>query len=105
MLLRIALCLACLISLRPAAAQAVGDVLPPWTPGTMDIHQISTGRGNSSLSILPDGTTMLLDAGELTGSSPRYVSPRPDASHTPGEWIVRYVRHMLATTRTRAWTT
>lgn len=86
---------ALVLGLRPVAAQTVGDVLPPWTPGALDIHQISTGRGNSSLFIFPDGTTMLLDAGEQTNSSPRYVSPRPDASRTAGEWISRYVRHML----------
>src|ERR1051325_6673749 len=29
----------------PAAA------LPPWTEGTLDIHQISTGRGNAALVV------------------------------------------------------
>ncbi len=76
-------------------AQVVGDVLPSWTPGILDIHQISTGRGNSALLIFPDGTTMLVDAGALTGRSPRYVAPRPDDSRSPGEWIVRYIRQML----------
>ena len=78
-----------------ARAQVVGEVLPPWTPGTMDIHQISTGRGNSALFIFPDGTTMLVDAGAQAGSNARWVAPRPNDSHTPGEWIVRYVRQML----------
>jgi hypothetical protein len=76
-------------------AQTVGEVLPPWTPGTLDIHQISTGRGNSALFIFPDGTTMLVDAGAQAGANPRWVAPRPDDSRTPGEWIIRYVRQML----------
>lgn len=85
-------------SLASAGAQVVGEVLPAWAPGTLDIHHISTGRGNSTLLILPDGTTMLVDAGTLNSrspKSPRYVPARPDDSRTPGDWIVRYIRHML----------
>jgi beta-lactamase superfamily II metal-dependent hydrolase len=51
--------IACVSLLR---AQAPAS-LPPWTPGLLDIHQISTGRGNSAFIVLPDGTTMLVDAG------------------------------------------
>ena len=76
-------------------AQVVGEVLPAWTPGILEIHQISTGRGNSALFIFPDGTTMLADAGAQTSKNPRYVEPRPDDSRTPGEWIIRYIRQML----------
>ncbi len=78
-----------------AGAQTVGEVLPQWTPGTLDIHQISTGRGNSALFVFPDGTSMLVDAGAQAGNNPRYVEPRPDASRSPGEWITRYVLRML----------
>lgn len=28
----------------PARAQSVGAPLPPWQPGTLDIHLINTGR-------------------------------------------------------------
>lgn len=70
-----------------------GDALPRWTPGTLDIHQIATGRGNAALTIFPDGTTMLVDAGDQ-GETP-YAGQRPDASRTPGQWIARYVRHMI----------
>jgi hypothetical protein len=41
----------------------IGAPLSAWTPGTLDIHQIATGRGNSALIIMPDGTTLLVDAG------------------------------------------
>ena len=85
-----------IVSVACIHAQVVGEVLPPWTPGTLDIHQISTGRGNSALFILPDGTTLLVDAGALAGAiNPRWVAARPDDSRPPGEWLVRYVRQML----------
>ena len=75
--------------------------LEPWTPGTLDIHHISTGKGDAALFLLPDGTTMLVDAGASDPTAPRHSGPRatpsrPDGSRTPGEWIVRYIRHALA---------
>ncbi len=72
----------------------VGDVLPAWTPGTLDIHQIATGRGNAALVIYPDGTSLLIDAGDA--GETEYADPKPDGSRTPGEWIARYVQHILA---------
>jgi beta-lactamase superfamily II metal-dependent hydrolase len=95
--LGLAVCVSFFIfGLDQAGCQAVGELFPAWSPGALDIHHISTGRGNSTLFVLPDGTTMLVDAGAIRGSSIRYVSPKPDASRTPGDWIVRYLRHMLA---------
>ncbi|MDP2996253.1 MAG: hypothetical protein Q8N47_02120 [Bryobacterales bacterium] len=78
----------------PAFAQKAGEVFPAWTPGTLDIHHISTGRGNATLFVMPDGTTMLLDAGASSGANPRWAPARPDASRTPGDWLARYVERM-----------
>lgn len=74
----------------------VGEPIGPWQPGMLDIHQISSGRGNSGLYLLPDGTTLLVDAGELPTKTPKHTPDRPDSSRPAGEWIVRYVRHALA---------
>jgi hypothetical protein len=81
-----------------SAFAQTGQPLPPWTAGSLDIHQISTGRGNAALFILPDGTTMLVDAGAAGDGQPE-TDPHPDASRTPGEWITRYLaRHLPAGT-------
>ena len=70
--------------------------LAPWTPGTLDIHHLAYGRGNSTFVPCPDGTTMLIDAGtnpdSLDVSSPR----KPNASVRPGEWIAAYARRQMA---------
>ncbi len=72
------------------------DAFPAWTAGTLDIHQINTGRGNAAFLRMPDGTAMLLDAGDGGNPPPRGTPPVPDASRPPAEWIVRYVRAMGA---------
>ena len=71
------------------------EVLASWKPGTLDIHHISTGRGNSTFLILPDGTTMMVDAGAIYGQTEYLVTPKPDGSRRPGEWIGRYVQRQL----------
>jgi beta-lactamase superfamily II metal-dependent hydrolase len=87
---------AALLAAAAAAAQTAGARLPPWTPGTLDIHHINTGRGNAALLLLPDGTTLLIDAGDGGHRPPRGTAPRPDASRPTGEWIARYARAMGA---------
>jgi glyoxylase-like metal-dependent hydrolase (beta-lactamase superfamily II) len=72
----------------------VGDTYPVWSVGFMDIHHINTGRGECVFAILPDGTTLMIDAGE-TGASPRVTDARPDDSKSAGEWITRYISHMM----------
>jgi len=77
-------------------AQAPGERFPGWAPGTLDIHHINTGRGNATFFQLPDGTTLLVDAGDGGNPPPRGTPPRPDASRPPAEWIARYVEAMGA---------
>ncbi len=73
--------------------------LTPWTPGTLDIHHIHTGRGNATFIVAPDGTTILIDAGDLdpagieVANAPLKLAPAvPDAGLRPGQWIARYIR-------------
>jgi beta-lactamase superfamily II metal-dependent hydrolase len=83
------------------AASLTGSSLPPWTPGTLDIHHINTGRGNSALMICPDGTSVLIDAG-ASNSALKYLNPaRPNDSKRPGEWIARYASRRLRATSSR----
>jgi beta-lactamase superfamily II metal-dependent hydrolase len=71
--------------------------LPAWEEGMMEIHHINTGRGDASFLIFPDGTTLLIDAGDMSETNPRTLSDRntpiiPDNSHSAPEWIVKYIR-------------
>ncbi len=78
-------------------AQEVGQILPPWKPGYLDIHHINTGHGDAAFYIFPDGTTMLLDAGEMDPNSARVNSTRnaklhPNNNKRAYEWIADYIK-------------
>lgn len=77
---------------RTHGQMKVGDQFPLWTPGHLDIHHISTGKGESIFVLGPDGTAMLIDAGE-TGTDTNNF--KPDATRSSGEWIAYYVSHMM----------
>lgn len=75
------------------------EYMADWESGYLDIHQISTGRGNCTFIILPDGTTMMVDAGDLgdgSNNTQEIMTPRPNAVKHPAEWIARYVKHFSA---------
>lgn len=67
----------------------------PWQKGYMDIHQISTGRGNAAYLILPDGTTMLVDMGDLgvNNYTQEIMAAKPSAARKPAEWVAKYIKH------------
>ncbi|HEX2935392.1 MAG TPA: hypothetical protein VHO72_08560, partial [Bacteroidales bacterium] len=70
--------------------------LDPWKPGWLEIHHISTGRGNSIFCIFPDGTTLLIDAGDMSALQPRVMSDRncpirPNNTKTAPQWIADYI--------------
>ena len=84
-----------LLSLR-LSAQEEGKSLPSWKEGEMEIHHIYTGRGESAFCILPDGTTLLIDAGDSGPyNDPRTTPSSPDESRHAGEWIARYISKRL----------
>jgi hypothetical protein len=65
------------------AAMPIPKALPAWKPGVLEIHQIATNRGNSTFLILPDGTTMMVDAGAIYGTTPYLSDPLPSGQHRP----------------------
>lgn len=75
-----------------SSRQATGP-LPRWRPGTLDIHHIATGRGNATFLLLPDGSSLLVDAGAAAASIP-YADPLPDGSRSPAAWIADYIRQV-----------
>ena len=82
-----------------AQAGTVGEALPAWQEGYLDLHHINTGSGNSAFYIFPDGTTMLLDAGEMNPTGGRAFSPRnspmrPSYDKRPYEWIAGYIKQV-----------
>lgn len=77
------------------ANYALGSHLPAWQSGSLDIHHINTGRGNSTLLICPDGTSILIDAGASNGAVKFLNTARPDDSRRPGQWIGRYASRQL----------
>jgi hypothetical protein len=77
----------------------VNEALSAWIPGQMDLHHINTGRGNCTYCVLPDGTTLLIDAGEMYVDPPvdgiqRRTDIVPNDSCAPWEWIARYVEQV-----------
>ena len=80
-----------------AASYSGEETLSAWQQGYMDIHHISTGRGNCTFMIFPDGTTMMVDAGDNgpANDDGSKLGRVPDESLTPAEWIVRYVTHFM----------
>lgn len=82
-----------------AQLPVAGERLPAWQKGYLDIHHINTGRGTAAFFILPDATTMLIDAGEMSPLDERILTPRnaaikPDSSKKPYEWIASYIRQV-----------
>ncbi|HEY4319224.1 MAG TPA: hypothetical protein VGN04_16610 [Herbaspirillum sp.] len=77
-----------------------GEKLSPWQPGNLDIHHIATGRGDATFIMMPDGTSLLMDAGASSDPLDVSVATRPSDERRAGEWIGRYVlRHLQAAGR------
>jgi len=78
----------------------VGKALPAWQEGYLDIHAINTGRGECSFLILPDGTTMMVDASSsLIAADYQYPPPprKPNDQISSGKAISNYIKYFLPT--------
>lgn len=87
-----------------ATAQSGMGQLPAWAPGFLDIHHIHTGRGDAAYVIFPDGTTLLVDAGDMSETHPRTTSARnaplvPHNGKTAPQWIVDYIKQFAPQNR------
>ena len=72
--------------------------LTPWKPRQLDIHHLSLGRGVCAFLICPDGTTIMIDAGDAEDRPEIHkylIDPKPDGSRRPGEWMARYIRRQM----------
>ena len=68
----------------------VGKTLPDWSEGNLDIHLINTGRGECCFYIMPDGTTMLVDAGEVQNNI--LATPKNVPAHRAYAY---YLKHFI----------
>ena len=74
----------------------IGKPYQGWQEGELDLHFIHTGVGENAFHIYPDGTTMLLDAGDWDHENYKDGTPElPDRSRRPGEWIARYIGRVM----------
>jgi len=75
----------------------IGDSLPVWKEGYLDIHSINSGRGECTFYVLPDGTTMLVDAGEFhtSGAKNPMVEQKPDTLTRPYKVYAAYIQNIL----------
>ncbi len=93
----------------PATPDGVGQTLPAWSRGELDIHAVATLRGECWFYILPDGTTLCVDCGELPEKQDGSVShdpysdrdiirklvPRPGDASKAHEVAAAYMRRFL----------
>ena len=91
-----------LIAVACVPQDKVGDVMTPWQEGWFEIHSINTGRGECFFYILPDGTTLLVDAAganpmddELESHGYPLAPAKPSGDITSSQVIVDYIRHYL----------
>lgn len=74
----------------------VGKPYKGWEQGEFDIHHIHTGMGEANFFIMPDGTSMLIDSGDMGPNDPEWEQPKlfpamPDYEYHPGKHVGRYI--------------
>eukprot|EP00439_Symbiodinium_sp_Y106_P056288 s2697_g7.t2 len=82
-------------AMTAAAGQYRDDNLPPWREGFLDVHHLQVGASQSTFIVMPDGSTMLIDAGDLATKKPGKCAARdpiPNSTRTTAGWISEYVR-------------
>lgn len=70
------------------------EYLPQWSEGCLDIHTVALERGDATLIVMPDGTSMLIDAGD----NDKWGWQDSTYAVKPGERLARYIKRVLAPT-------
>lgn len=79
-----------------ASSVEVGKMLPLWEEGYLDIHMINSARGECSFLILPDGTTLVVDVGEIPATMGDFpVAQLPSTDVRPTTTYARYIKNYL----------
>ena len=78
----------------PSTDATVGQTLPDWSEGCLDIHLINSGRGECCFYIMPDGTTLLVDAGEVDKGKIN-CDQRPNDETRPYITYANFIKHFL----------
>lgn len=75
----------------------IGKPLSAWAEGCLDIHAINSGRGECTFYIMPDGTTMCVDAGEIGPNAGEHskVDQKPNANIRPFRVYGEYIKYFL----------
>ena len=72
------------------------EYLPQWSEGCLDIHTVAIDKGDATLIIMPDGTSMLIDAGD----NDKWGWQDSTYAVKPGEKLTQYIKHCLSATPT-----
>ena len=103
LIISLSICFFCAaVEAKTSKSPLIGKTLPAWSEGYLDIHTISSGRGECLLIVMPDGTSMVIDAGELvykstpTKKSPYGMAkPRPNNEVRPVKVYADYIRNFM----------
>ena len=75
--------------------QKVGEPYRGWKAGELDIHHIHTGMGEANFFIMPDGTSLLIDSGDMGPNAQwdeqKVFPPIADAEYHPGKYVAQYI--------------
>ncbi len=87
----------CILAACGVEKPEVGKTLTAWQEGELDVHFINTARGECIWQVMPDGTTVLIDAsGSLLQFGVEKAEPliaKPNDQISSGQVIVDYINH------------
>ncbi|MBR0237968.1 MAG: hypothetical protein IJQ39_07755 [Thermoguttaceae bacterium] len=76
----------------PSDSPETGKPYAGWKEGDLDLHFIYTGLSESCYHIFPDGTSILIDTGDIPQQGG--IPILPNNTKRPGEWVARYIKRV-----------